>query len=92
MQLIELVKLMSGVVGNGGWRIVTLHLTVIRDGLKQLLGKFDRVEVSLNTLNIEIAKIVTKQDHHKDKFKSLDSNIERGFVGGPAKGLPFASN
>jgi len=45
--------------------------------LKQLLNRFDRVEKSLNKLNVELATIVANLDHHKDKFNRIDNGIDR---------------
>lgn len=63
-----------------------IYLIVIINGLlvgmvafflKQLLTKFGNLEMALNDLKIELARIITKQDHHKDKFQSMETNIAR---------------
>lgn len=45
--------------------------------LRQLLDKFDKMETSLNSLSKEIAVIVTRQDHHIDRFSQIDHFEER---------------
>jgi len=45
--------------------------------LKQLIGRFDRVETSLNTLSKELAVMAANHAHHESRFVNLERAEER---------------
>ncbi len=45
--------------------------------LKQLIGRFDRVEKSLNDVSKELAILATHHTHHESRFTNLERAEER---------------
>ena len=45
--------------------------------MRQLVGRFERMEASISELNKNLAVVVTKQDHYSDKLHSIDETGKR---------------
>ena len=65
---------MTGITGEHILMAINMILVgLVAFFMRQLVVRFERMEVAINALNKQLAIVVTKQENHQDRFHRQDA-------------------